>query len=61
LTELAYFLWLLTRDERVLKFLCIGCLVLAALCYSRAGVSERHKVAAYDRVQLTSDARLVSP
>ena len=55
-------LWLLSRDERVLKTLCLIFVTQAAFSYLLAGVQAVPNTAgSYDRLRLTSDSRLLPP
>jgi hypothetical protein len=62
--KLAYCVWLLSRDERVLKVLWLVCIGLATLCYMHAGVlasRPRDRDATREHIQLSADSRLVLP
>ena len=60
--KLVYFVWLLSRDVRFLRTLCLMCLGLAALSYLLAGIgSVPNSAGTYDRLRLTPDSRLVPP
>jgi hypothetical protein len=41
-----YFIWLLSCDARILQLLCIGCVVLAILCYSARGLKPQGRAMA---------------
>jgi hypothetical protein len=62
--KLAYGVWLLSRDERVLKVLWLACIGLAALSYVHAGFMAsrpRGSDAVHEHIQLSADSRLISP
>ena len=60
--KLVYNLWLLSRDERVLRILFITFITLAAFSYLLAGIQAVPNIAgSYDRLRLTPDSRLLPP
>jgi hypothetical protein len=62
--NMIYRAWLLSRDERFLKRMCLACVGLATLSYLMAGVQAvgpPDTPASYERIQLVSDSRFVSP
>jgi hypothetical protein len=62
--QIVYRVWLLSRDERLLRTLCFACVGLATLSYLLAGlqaVTPPDKVASYEPIQFTSAKRFVSP
>jgi hypothetical protein len=60
--KILYFAWMLSRDVGTLKKLCVGCLVLAALCHLRAELQNQDLTTgtAHEAVSLT-DSRLNLP
>jgi hypothetical protein len=56
--------WLLSHDEHFLKKMCLACFGLAMLSYLMAGLEAAgppDTPASYERIQLASDSRFVSP
>jgi hypothetical protein len=59
--RLVYRAWLLSRDERVLRVLCVACLGLAGMSYVLGkldAVAPRVVNPSYERVQFSSEAGL---
>jgi hypothetical protein len=59
--KLVYQAWLLSRDERVLKLLCVACLGLAGMSYVLSkleAAAPRVAAASYERTQFNPDASL---
>jgi hypothetical protein len=63
--KIVYCVWLLSRDERALRFVCGACIALASVCFLLARVPDRATPAqdqpAFPRFQATTDSRLISP
>jgi hypothetical protein len=60
--KLVYLAWLLSRNEQVLKLLCVACLGLAVLSYllgKTYPVAPSDTVAPFERIHFGPDSRLL--
>jgi hypothetical protein len=59
--KLIYWAWLLSRDERVLRLLCVACLGLAGMSYVLSkleAAGPEVATASYEPMQFNSDTSL---
>ena len=56
--KFVYLVWLLSRDDRLLRLLFAACLGLAVLSHVLAALQNEPDTAKRDSIQVTADSRL---
>ena len=63
--KIVYCVWILSRDERLLRFLCCACIALASFSFLIARVPDQATPAqdrvGFQRFQISTESPLIMP